>query len=326
VSEQKGGFFAKRFGIVKQRDYSSKQRREAEESAAESHPLDLKTLKVPAVFRLLRPEFREQLKLNSCQVGIPLDQSAAPPKKERIIPIVRESAEENGLVVKNGDTRVTPEKAVVTAIASERLIPIVVQKQNGESLRDASGASPLKTVMARAPRSPVKPALPAKPMSPTRPARVTPPSASLTPAADTAEKKAAPEEERVITVTVEKLEDPSIPEKVVIEEVVTPDESVVASQPDVAQKPEDEVEERDDVVVERHNGEDAAHHGRGRFEDTEEDPFSGERYLRSSTSPPCGLRERTLLCPIQVRCCQGDQMGRVFAQWVVVYFGRKFQK
>ena len=91
MADQKasGGFFAKRFGIVKQRDYSSKQLREPEES--DSHPLDVKTLKVPAVFRLLRPEFREQLKLNSCQVRIPLDQSTAPPKKERIIPIVREN-------------------------------------------------------------------------------------------------------------------------------------------------------------------------------------------------------------------------------------------
>ena len=68
LSDQKvtGGFFAKRFGIVKQKDYSSK-RREVEESPP-NHPLELKTLKVPAVFRLLRPEFREQLKLNSCQV------------------------------------------------------------------------------------------------------------------------------------------------------------------------------------------------------------------------------------------------------------------
>jgi len=31
-----------------------------------------------------------------------------------------------------------------------------------------------------------------------------------------------------------------------------------------------------------------------------EDEFSAERFTRVSASPPCGLRERTLLCPIQV--------------------------
>lgn len=31
-----------------------------------------------------------------------------------------------------------------------------------------------------------------------------------------------------------------------------------------------------------------------------EDEFAAERFIRASASPPCGLRERTLLCPIQV--------------------------
>ena len=39
----------------------------------ESSALDFKPLKVPAVFRLLRPEFREQLKSHSCQVQIPTE-------------------------------------------------------------------------------------------------------------------------------------------------------------------------------------------------------------------------------------------------------------
>ena len=39
----------------------------------ESNALDFKPLKVPAVFRLLRPEFREQLKSHSCQVQIPTE-------------------------------------------------------------------------------------------------------------------------------------------------------------------------------------------------------------------------------------------------------------
>ena len=73
-----GGFFSRKFGLSKQKD---KDRRMAEEErsrngsggggggdSAPSSPLDFKPLKVPAVFRLLRPEFREQLKSNSCQI------------------------------------------------------------------------------------------------------------------------------------------------------------------------------------------------------------------------------------------------------------------
>ena len=40
-------------------------------------PLHVKDLKSPAVFRLLRPEFREQLKSHSCQVIIPTEPSNA---------------------------------------------------------------------------------------------------------------------------------------------------------------------------------------------------------------------------------------------------------
>ena len=39
----------------------------------ETSALDFKPLKIPAVFRLLRPEFREQLKSHSCQVQIPTE-------------------------------------------------------------------------------------------------------------------------------------------------------------------------------------------------------------------------------------------------------------
>ena len=65
MSEHKvtGGFFAKRFGIVKQKDYSKRRDAAADDSTTTNHPLELKTLKVPAVFRLLRPEFREQVPL-----------------------------------------------------------------------------------------------------------------------------------------------------------------------------------------------------------------------------------------------------------------------
>lgn len=31
-----------------------------------------------------------------------------------------------------------------------------------------------------------------------------------------------------------------------------------------------------------------------------DDPFNADRFVRSSTSPPGGVRERALLCPIKV--------------------------
>ena len=313
TSDQKvtGGFFAKRFGIVKQKDYSSKQRRDTDDAHA-NHPLELKTLKVPAVFRLLRPEFREQLKLNSCQVGIPLDHSTVPPKKERIIPIVREHVDRN-----EATTVVFPEKTVVTEMTSERLIPIVVEKQNGENKvasRDIHVTSTsLKTVTTRTPRSPVKPALPAKPLSPTRPSRVTPPLSS--PPDSSAKKSPSSDEDRVITVTIEKLEDPSIPEKVMIEEIVTPDEVVVpttngASHPDEKCEelvPAEKVHHQESIEVEREQHKDSVRH----FDEDEEeeDPFHADRYLRSSTSPPCGVRERSLLCPIQEEDTESTASG-----------------
>ena len=59
-SPEENGYFAKRFGMKNEGPT---------EVPNGSSPLDLKSpLKVPAVFRLLRPEFRELLKSNSCQV------------------------------------------------------------------------------------------------------------------------------------------------------------------------------------------------------------------------------------------------------------------
>ena len=96
-------------------------------------PLELKTLKVPAVFRLLRPEFREQLKNNSCQVRIPTDLSTVGnlsnlstptssrytsmlSKGERIIPIDVENTKNNGHNNRNNGASVN---------LNERIIPVV---------------------------------------------------------------------------------------------------------------------------------------------------------------------------------------------------------
>ena len=128
-----GGFFSKRFGLSKQKDRSAAagDRRSGEEERSRNGsgdgPLDFKPLKVPAVFRLLRPEFRDQLKSNSCQIPgdrtSPVKEPRAPSaaakddaagggkaKKERVIPVV----------VENGAAKKQPGAAA----SAERVIPI----------------------------------------------------------------------------------------------------------------------------------------------------------------------------------------------------------
>ena len=103
-----GGFFTNRFGNEERSNGRNG------DSSNGSDPLEFKPLKVPAVFRLLRPEFREQLKTTSCL--IPNDQTSPPPKKptsrtttpERIIPI-----------------QTAASKAANKSSPSERIIPIV---------------------------------------------------------------------------------------------------------------------------------------------------------------------------------------------------------
>jgi len=97
-----GGFFAKRFGVIKMKDHRSQKIIETS-NGGDSPAMDFKPLKVPAVFRLLRPEFREQLKQSSCIQD----------KAERIIPIRREG--ENGKT--NGQKSATPERVVPIAVS-----------------------------------------------------------------------------------------------------------------------------------------------------------------------------------------------------------------
>ena len=128
-----GGFFAKRFGICKMK--SERNQKVIETSAAangDGGQMDFKPLKVPAVFRLLRPEFREQLKQNSCKI----DARIVTPEKERIIPIRREAdtqqqtaervvpiSEEAAAPANNNNNNKTPSSA-------ERMIPI--RRESGD--------------------------------------------------------------------------------------------------------------------------------------------------------------------------------------------------
>jgi len=113
-SERKlsGGFFAKRFGISKMKDHST--RKLIDTNSTDNSPLEFKPLKVPAVFRLLRPEFREQLKQSSCKIAIPLEEG---PKQERIIPIRREGEPEvNGSTPSSKDETPTKERVVPISV------------------------------------------------------------------------------------------------------------------------------------------------------------------------------------------------------------------
>jgi hypothetical protein len=183
LSPPEPGFFSKRFGIVKQRDYAKPNSPTNISNISSQSAGSPDSKKVPAVFRLLRPEFRELLKLNSFQVTIPLDQASAPPKQERIIPIFREGDSSNLNDSSNSSDggRLIPIQVKATPhTTTERIIPI--EHENGllsspmrimkdEILATSTPSKPeksqLKILTPRSPKSPVKPALPAKPHSPT---------------------------------------------------------------------------------------------------------------------------------------------------------------
>ncbi len=132
-----GGFFAKRFGLSRQKDrHTANDSKILEERDARSNgnnPLEVKQLKVPAVFRLLRPEFREQLKSSSCQ--IPGDQTTTPsPTKKKMTPPSGATVARESIVA-----------------SKERVIPIqrsdgnVVKMTNGNSNSNNDDAVPVSS-------------------------------------------------------------------------------------------------------------------------------------------------------------------------------------
>ena len=170
-------------------------------------PLELKTLKVPAVFRLLRPEFREQLKNNSCQVTMPTDNNSATigfktipiqrPSPERIIPVTTLNS---GIGAQNGsgDNNLRKTERIIPVTRSNEPFKGRTSSQDttdnfaGRRKTDITSTPVTSRIKATttpaAPVSPTsgeKPALPAKPLSPpTRNAR-SPVAAPRTPKNDT---------------------------------------------------------------------------------------------------------------------------------------------
>ena len=190
-----GGFFAKRFGITKQKDRHSPNDKtivDEKTSSPNGSPLDFKPLKVPAVFRLLRPEFRDQLKNSSCQ--IPNDQTT--PKRnseERVIPITMSNGRSSSTVLtvdqqrKKSEERVIPVESAgektngttpVKPKPRERVIPIqktgtVASSEDSNNAQSTTITTTSTTTTTnnnkspdKTPRSPLKPALPTKPLSP----------------------------------------------------------------------------------------------------------------------------------------------------------------
>ena len=101
------------------------------ESLFKNSPLELKTLKVPAVFRLLRPEFREQLKNNSCLREIPTDFSLTPTSTR-----TRSDRKSADFLTNQQNKQ-----------QSERIIPIEVdQKLTKNASSGSNGSSPEKVV------------------------------------------------------------------------------------------------------------------------------------------------------------------------------------
>merc|ERR1740128_515986 len=125
-----GGFFSQRFGITKMKDHSTLK------SSPET-PKEYKPLKVPAVFKLLRPEFREQLKQSSCKVSMPEEGG-----KERIIPIHMDSSPRSSKESTPRTTTTTPRSTTTpaTPATAERVIPIT-RLSNGSAPPALNGHS-----------------------------------------------------------------------------------------------------------------------------------------------------------------------------------------
>ena len=232
-----GGFFTKRFGVVKQKDYSTLPKSTNGEKDGSSSPLEFKPL--PAVFNLLRPDFREQLKNNSCQVHIPTETTPVTSLGYRVTTSSYNRTVPNGVNVVKTTTTAVKERVIPIKVEDrERVIPIVKEQKVTQPFNQTHNNNDA--------RSPDKPALPAKPLSP-------PPN--------------KPAEAPVHVVTSPTLVANCFNKPTPVEKTPMP-ETAQSDPPKPEEYPHQEEEEED-------------------------------YDYRPSQSPPCGMRERALLCPIQ---------------------------
>ncbi len=142
-----------------------------------NNSLEFSPLKVPAVFRLLRPEFREQLKANSCQIApertspVPThrtfkasspakDGNSRPRAYERVVPIRREGEEEERIE----EQRKSNEKIIPivrengSSPSKERVIPIkLVASHDGDDISACDDSEAVKVQEASSPAPPKEP-------------------------------------------------------------------------------------------------------------------------------------------------------------------------
>ena len=233
--------------------------------------MDLKSpLKVPAVFRLLRPEFRDLLKSNSCQV--PIDA-----KNGRIIPIATERAErspssERVIPISVESTRSTDRSTKST----ERVIPVVRDETpkrpaapDARRIKtDITKNAEFRNIPAVNSGSTEKPALPAKPVSSPVRSPPTVPKNGLTTS----------------------------------EAVVTSREAVTSASGDFSSP------KLVSNVLKNSNGEKISN----KFDDLRNDldeVIEDEDEELLAEYPTAGVRERTLLCPIQEEDTESTASG-----------------
>jgi len=132
-----GGFFAKRFGITKMKDHSTLK-------SGDDLPGEIKPLKVPAVFKLLRPEFREQLKQSSCKISMPDEEGQG---RERVIPILREGRSPPPVSPHASSRQVADPATPSGRPSAERIIPI--SRLNGGSASSITSKHMNGTPMAK---------------------------------------------------------------------------------------------------------------------------------------------------------------------------------
>ena len=269
-------------------------------------PLELKSLKVPAVFRLLRPEFREQLKNNSCQVKMPTDigNSAG----FRSIPVKRTSPDRIIPITVENNANTSPRNG---NDSTERIIPVTRSNEPfsgrtpdnfaGRRKTDITSTPVTSRVKAPASSPPEKPALPAKPMSPTRNSRSPVAAPRLVPT--TSARNNETEYNRNNNGSASEFSSPALVSSVSSSHkpmngtTSSSSEHVVPAVP--AANGDRRTHEKEAVIVPSGETEMFPEP----CEDVEEeDEEELEQY-------PCGIRERSLLCPIQEEDTESTASG-----------------
>ena len=268
-------------------------------------PLELKSLKVPAVFRLLRPEFREQLKNNSCQVPLTeIGNSAGfrsiPVKRtspDRIIPITVENNANSS--PRNGNS--TTERIIPVTRSNEPFSGRTSDNFAGRRKTDITSTPVTSRVKAPASSPPEKPALPAKPMSPTRNSRSPVAAPRLVPTTS-ARNNENSEFNRNNNGSASEFSSPALVSSVSSSHKPMNGTNGTSSSSDHV------------VPIPAANGDRRTHEKEEVPSETEMFPEPCDEVVEEEDDEeleqyPCGIRERSLLCPIQEEDTESTASG-----------------